>query len=88
MDQKFCQTCMHFRQHYSLDSRKFIQVHCGHCVYPKVKTKKPYAKICDHYQQAEPRSNAFVTKEYLSKELLDYVLKLELLPLIKEIENV
>jgi hypothetical protein len=38
--------------------------------------------------RAEPDETAFVTKEYLSKELLEYMMKLELLPEIQEEESV
>ena len=36
---------------------------------------------------AESVENAFVTKEYLRKSLLEYILKLELLPEIYEAEE-
>ncbi len=44
-------------------------------------------KSCEHYVLAEPDEAAFVTKEYLSKELLAYLFRLELLPEIKEMEK-
>ena len=37
--------------------------------------------------QTDPDEKAFVTKEYLSKALLEYVLKLELLPKIHDMED-
>ena len=75
---------MHYRQHYTFDQRKIFRVYCGHCTYLKVRTKRPDAKICKNYIQADPDETHFVTKEYLSKALLEYLLKLELLPEIHD----
>ncbi len=87
MNQNTCKTCVNYRQHYAFNQRKIFQVYCGHCTYPKVKTKRPDAKACENYMQSTPDQDAFVTKEYLSKALLEYVLKLELLPKIHDIES-
>ena len=84
MFQNTCNTCIHYRQHYTFDRRKIFRVYCGHCTYPKVKTKRPDAKACENYIQSDPAEKAFVTKEYLSKELLEYMLKLDLLPDISD----
>ena len=84
MEKKCCKDCGYYRQHYALDKQKIFRVYFGHCIHSKVKTKKPDAKICEHYIQTEPDENAFVSKEYLSKALLAYMLKLELLPKIGE----
>jgi len=87
MDNHSCKTCAYYRQHYALDQRKIFRVYCGHCTYQKVKTKKPDAKACEHYLLSEAVEKGFATKEYLSKSLLEYMLKLELLPEIYEIEE-
>lgn len=80
MQQNTCDSCAHYRRHYVLVERKIIQIHCGHCTNGKMKSKRPTAKACEAYIPAEPPENAFVSKEYLSKELLAYMIKLELLP--------
>jgi len=49
----------------------------------KVKSKRPDAAACDQYSLAKPHEEVFVTKEYLSKELLQYLLNLELCPTIE-----
>lgn len=85
MKQNTCNTCVHYRQHYAFDQRKIFRVYCGHCTYLKAKTKKPDSKVCENYMQTDPNEEAFVTREYLSKALLEYMLKLELLPEIHEI---
>ena len=50
----------------------------------KAKKKKPDAIACDGFTPALPDEDAFATKEYLSKELLQYLLSLELLPQIED----
>ena len=80
MGSETCKTCSHYRQHYTFDKRKIFQVYCGHCTYQKMKRKKPDCKACEHHTLAEEAEAAFATREYLSKELLDYMLRLELLP--------
>ena len=60
---------------------------CGHCTYQKVKAKRPDARACEHYLPSESLEETFATKEYLSKALLEYMLHLELLPEIYEIEE-
>ena len=87
MDNNFCKTCAYYRQHYTLDHRKIFRIHCGHCTYQKAKTKRPDAKACENYLLSESAENAFATKEYLSKALLEYMLNLELLPEIYEMEK-
>ena len=85
MNQNTCNTCVHYRQHYALDQGKIFRVYCGHCTYQKVKTKRPDSKACENYMPSDPDEKAFVTREYLSKVLLEYMLKLELLPEIHDI---
>ena len=80
MNQVTCRSCVHYRQHYALDQHRFFQVYCGHCTRLRIKARRPDAKICENYVQTESDEKAFVTKEYLSKALLDYMLKLDLLP--------
>lgn len=85
MNQNTCNTCTHYRQHYTFDQRKIFRVYCGHCTYQKVKTKRPDSKACENYMHSDPSEKTFVTKEYLSKALLEYMLELELLPEIQDI---
>ena len=87
MENHCFETCVHYRRHYTIDQRKIFRVYCGHCTYPRVRTKRPDAKACEHYWMSEPVEKAFVTKEYLSKFLLEYMMNLELLPEIHEIEE-
>ena len=84
MEKDICGSCEHFRQHYTLDKRKVFRVYCGHCVKHPTKRRKPDAVACEHFVASQPDDDAFATKEYLSKELLRYVLSLEILPQIED----
>ncbi len=52
--------------------------------YALSKGRKPDAPVCEQYAPAEPETDAFASKEYLSKALLKYVLELPLLPDIED----
>ena len=84
MCEKQCNSCKFYLYHYTFNQRRIFRVYCGHCTFSKARHKRPDAKACDHYIPGQPREDAFVSKEYLSKELLQYMLRLEMLP---EIEN-
>ena len=84
MENQICQNCKYFRQHYGLDGTKIFRLHCGHCVLSHLRTKKPYQKACAEFVQGENKEKEFVSKEYLSKFLLDWIQQLELMPEIRE----
>lgn len=87
MNSNTCNTCIHYRQHYTFDQHGIFRVYCGHCTCLKVRSKRPDSPKCDHYTPCESKENAFAGKEYLSKALLEYMLKLELLPEIQNAED-
>ena len=80
MGEKLCQNCRYYKHHFTLDQRKMFRVYCGHCTFSRARHKKPDAVACDNFVPGDPAEDAFVSKEYLSKELLQYMLSLELLP--------
>lgn len=80
MNEQHCADCQHYLRHYTFNSRKIFRVHCGHCTFSRPKRKQPDAKTCQNFTPSSPQEDVFVTKEYLSKELLQYVLQLDLLP--------
>ena len=84
MEEQVCRNCAFYLQHYALDTRRIFRVYCGHCTRARYKRKLPDTKACEYFQTGFKQENAFATKEYLSKELLQYVLGLELLPEIGE----
>ena len=85
MSNMACKDCKYFFQHYSLDENQLFRVYCGHCTHNAVRQKRPDTKACTHFVAGPADTDAFATKTYLSKELLRYVLKLELLPQIKDL---
>lgn len=80
MNNRMCKNCRYYRQHYTLDSRKIFRINCGHCTFSNPRRKRPDTVACENYVSRSVETNAFASKEYLSKELLKYVLELELLP--------
>lgn len=85
MSELTCKDCMHYVQHYSLDKRKLYRVFCGHCKLFPTKRKNQTTPACENFSPGDADTKAFATKEYLSKELLQYVLEMELLPEITEL---
>ena len=84
MQNQHCNDCCHYLQHYIFAGNKITRVYCGHCTLQRAKRKHPDAAACVHFSPGTDREAAFVSKEYLSKELLQYMLRLELLPKIEE----
>lgn len=84
MNDPKCKDCQHFLQHYTYLQGKWRWVYCGHCTHLRVRTKRPDAPACENFVQGTPASEAFITKEYLSMELLKYVLSLDLPPAVEE----
>ncbi len=84
MIEKQCNNCQHYLQHYTFDKHRIFRIYCGHCTFSRVRRKRPDTKACENYIPGSAQEEAFVSKEYLSKELLQYMLSLELLP---DIEN-
>ena len=84
MEKNTCDQCVNYYQHYILNNRKLVRIFHGHCALHPAKSKRPYNAACEHFSPGTPDEDAFASKEYLSKELLHYMMNLELLP---EIEN-
>ena len=53
MEEKYCEDCKYFRQHYITDGTRYDYVYCGHCVYPRLKTRKPDTPACFYFVQRE-----------------------------------
>ena len=54
-----CCTCIHFYQHYGKGKKKYHLVDCGHCCYPRLKTRKT-DQTCEHWKgkKREPVSDS------------------------------
>ena len=87
MNETLCKNCQYYLQHYALNRRTLYEVYCGHCTFPRAKHRKPDMKACEHFLPGPGQEEAFVSKEYLSKELLRYMLSLDILPEIKKDEG-
>ena len=85
MDGQICKNCTYYRQHYVLDKKKIFRIYCGHCTKNIKKRKNPDTAACESFVLAEPDEKAFASKEYLSKELLKYMMGLELFPGIEDV---
>lgn len=84
MEKSRCTDCAYYLRHYTFDGRKIFRVNCGHCKISRPQVRKPDAKTCENFTPGPSQEYAFATKEYLSKELLQYLLNLELLPKIED----
>ncbi|MBP1575972.1 MAG: hypothetical protein J6A68_00415 [Oscillospiraceae bacterium] len=84
MNEKQCKDCQYYLQHFTFDGRKIVRVYCGHCTFSRARQKRPDLKACENFAPGSAQEEAFVSKEYLSKELLHYMLSLDLLPNIED----
>lgn len=52
MAEPTCKDCQHFRQHYVffLETR-YDPVPCGHCVYPRLKHRRPDTFACIYFKR-------------------------------------
>lgn len=53
-----CANCRHFIQHYAIVLDDVSPINAGHCVYPKVKSRRPSDR-CDNFTP----SGEFITTE-------------------------
>ena len=87
MDKHICRECQHYRQHYLLDYDAAMPVNCGHCIFPRLKKRKPQASACQYFLSCAntvdlPDRDG--TIQFLSTECLQRILKLPLPPTIRE----
>lgn len=84
MENEQCKQCVYYRQHYVFFAGKLISVYCGHCLKKIRKKMRPDAKSCDQFEEnTTALSDIFASKEYLTKELLEKVMEMDLLPEIE-----
>jgi len=84
MSEQCCAKCRYYLRHYTFDKKRIFRVYCGHCTLMATKRKKPDAKACESFAPGSGQEDAFASKEYLSKALLEYMIGLELLPEIED----
>ena len=80
MNHKTCQDCQHYLRHYTIIDGKLKAVFCGHCRKFAKKKILPDRMVCDCFEPGIPIKKEMVSKQYLTKELLSYLLSMELFP--------
>ena len=83
MNTSVCKNCIHYIRHYIVDKKHYAAINCGHCVYPMLKTRKPNTAACKNFVlREEPLSlpDRNETLHFLTKEVLEYIMSLELPP--------
>ena len=48
---QICENCKYYIQHYVRHGRGYGIVYCGHCCYPRLKSRKPDTPACKHYKE-------------------------------------
>lgn len=81
-----CSQCVYFHQHYILDSQRCATVHCGHCVQPRLKHRKPDSPACPHFELCTDRDLPDRSRviSYLTTDFLQELLRLHLPPEIND----
>ena len=83
MNKPTCKQCIHFYQHYILDEQRCTSVNCGHCNYPRLKSRTPTTPACKHFALREiPPSLPSRTEiiDFLTKDMLQHICSLPLPP--------
>ena len=80
MNNPQCKDCQSYIQHYALIEGKIVRIFCGHCIHKWSRKKRPDAAVCENFIPGPGDSERFVSREYLTKKLLDRILSLALLP--------
>ena len=78
LNDKTCNDCQHYLQHYILIDGKIRPVYCGHCLMHSKRRIRPDCKSCEAFALGVPISEQLVNKQYLTKTLLQHLLSLEL----------
>lgn len=86
MDDYICGNCIYFRQHYILEVERCTAINCGHCIYPRLKNRKPGSEACANYSA---RTTPLVLPDreqvirFLTTEMLQHILDIDLPPEVK-----
>ena len=90
MENPICKQCAHFHQHYVVDTQRCAAVNCGHCFYPRPKKRTPITPACTYFTPREMPPSLPDRQEvinFLTKDLLQHILELELPPEVTEDEG-
>ena len=73
MSDKTCKSCKYFHQHYILTEGRIVRVFCGHCIFPKVKSKRPYSKACENYIYDEQYDSYYCDMNLDEDEMMHFL---------------
>ena len=70
MENKTCADCQHYVQHYIKFMDRFNEVCCGHCVYPRIKSRAPHTHACDKFTEKEQKNSnsSVITTSHCKKD--------------------
>lgn len=69
-DESTCANCEHYVQHYtSIDGVHMTPCNCGHCVYPRVKSRKP-GDVCEKFSYKVEQTPTRVFDVYKLREVI------------------
>ena len=83
LEKNYCKQCEYYLQHYTFVKGRTIMVYCGHCTYGTARRRHPDKNACEAFA-SKAGAEVFVSKEYLTKALLQRVLDMDLLPPIED----
>ena len=53
-DDKSCQNCKYFIQHYAFFNLRYAKINCGHCINHNYKTaKRSLPKLCEFWERSD-----------------------------------
>ena len=73
-----CGECVHYIQRYAILEGELRKIFSGHCTQKRRKKLDQISPAGELYIQGEPIDSKLVTKKYLTKELLQKLLSMEL----------
>ena len=56
-EDKLCEDCKHFYQHYIRSGSFFLLVNAGHCVYPRIKSREA-KDTCQYFERKMSSPNS------------------------------
>ena len=53
MEENTCKECVYFFCHYIREKGRYQALHCGHCIYPRLKRRESGAKACRYFRSVK-----------------------------------
>ncbi len=50
-EEAVCANCRHYVQHYTVERKLAFPTNCGHCVYPRLKDRRPGTAACGYFEK-------------------------------------